>query len=272
MTFSILKKNKILKLILSLLAFCLGIHLLVYALQEKFIFLEKKLHADHKFYFDQVFEEHFFQLENGEKINALFFRTQDSLKGTILYFHGNAGNLDRWGQQAVAFTKRGYDVLMIDYRGYGKSDGVPSEINFYEDGQKAYDWLIPKSPPQSLIIYGRSIGSGVACHIAANNPARMLILETPFNNIKNVVEVRFPFLYLPRPFRHQFPNDKNIQQVNYPIHIFHGTKDKVVPYKNALQLKPHLKDDDYFYTIEDGRHSNLSQFDRFNQTLDKVLQ
>lgn len=219
-----------------------------------------------------VFEAFFLEHANGEKISAIYFETRETRKGDILYFHGNADNLDRWGDYAAALTSQGYNVLMIDYRGYGKSDGTPSEGHFYEDGQKAYDWIRQKSSAEDLIIYGRSIGTGVASHIAANNPAKLLILETPFNNMKDVAETRFPFLYLPFPFRHQFPSDEKLKYVKYPIHIFHGTKDEVVPYECAEKLKLVLKETDHFYTIENGGHKNLSIFESFNESLKTVLQ
>ncbi len=267
-----MKRNKILKIIFILLSIYIGLHFILYGLQEKLLFLEEKLHADYDFKFQQEFEEHFFDMENGERINAILFKTRDSLKGTILYFHGNAGSLKRWGRIAPTFTQRGYNILMIDYRGYGKSEGKPGEKAFYEDGQKAYDWIRQKVSSDNIILYGRSIGSGVACHIAVNNPAKMLILETPFNNIQDVVHTKYPFLYLGIPLRHQFPNDENLKKVDYPVHIFHGTKDRVVPYPCAAKLKHSLKATDQFYTIENGGHNNLSSdFPEFNQILDRIL-
>lgn len=263
--------RKPIRYLLLLFTAYLLVHVLVYALQEKFFFLEKALHAEHKFNFPFEFEEHFIASENGNRIDALYFKTQDSVKGTILYFHGNAGNLDRWGIYAPRFTKQGYHILMIDYQGYGKSEGHPSENAFYQDGQAAYDWIRQKTSAEQLIIYGRSIGSGVATHIAANNSAKTLILETPFNNMKDVVHTRFPFLYLKFPFRHQFPNDENLPKVDYPVHIFHGTKDRVVPYSCALKLKKQLQAKDHFYTIENGGHGDLIDYPPFNTTLSEIL-
>ncbi len=252
------------------LTYCL-LHILVYTFQSKFIFLEKSLHADHNFNFPGTVEEIYLVHENGDSINALYFKTKDSIRGELLYFHGNSKNLEYWGNEAVPFTNQGYNVLMIDYRGYGKSDGKPSEANLFEDGQLAYDWITKKANPQWLVIYGRSLGSGIASFVAGNNEANMLILETPFNNMKDVVQVRYPFLFLKLPFRHRFPNDEHIGRVNYPIHIFHGTNDKVVPFKCAEKLKPLLKTSDHFYTIEKGGHKNLSEFPAFNKKLNQIL-
>jgi len=271
-----LKINKPFRYILYLVAAYLLIHIVMYALQEKFFFLEEKLHVDHHFNFTQSntfdFEELFLKMENGDQINGLYFKTKDTVKGDILYFHGNAGNLDRWGTFAHRFTSKGYNILMIDYRGYGKSEGNASEANFYEDGQKAYDWILQKTEAQNLIIYGRSIGCGVATHIAANNPAKLLIMETPFNNMQDVAQTRYPFLILKLPLRHLFPNDQNLPKIKCPIHIFHGNKDKVVPYNCTLKLKDHLKPGDQFYTIKNAGHNDLINFPEFNKTLATILE
>ncbi len=271
-----MKINKPIRYTLYLAAVYLFIHIAAYALQEKFFFLEEKLHADHQFNFTNSnisdFEELFLPMENGDQVNGLYFKTKNTAKGDILYFHGNAGSLDRWGDYAHRFTAKGYNILMIDYRGYGKSDGKPSEANFYEDGQKAYDWIRQKSSAQNLIIYGRSIGCGVATHIASKNPAKLLIMETPFNSMHDVVQTRYPFLILKIPLRHRFPNDENLHKIDYPVHIFHGTKDKVVPYNCTLKLKKHFKSGDQFYTIKNAGHNDLINFPEFNKTLDMILE
>jgi pimeloyl-ACP methyl ester carboxylesterase len=266
-----LKLKKVLRYISVLLVAYIGIHFFLYAFQEKFFFLESSLYDDYKFNFTQDFEEHFFNLENGDRINALYFKTTDSIKGNMLYFHGNSRNLQRWGRVAPAYTKRGYNVLMIDFRGFGKSDGEPTEANLKEDGQLAYDWLKNNYPELPITIYGRSLGSGVAAHIAANNPAQQLILETPFNNLQDVVRTRYPFLFLNHPFRVIFPNDQNLQKVNYPVFIFHGTNDRIIPFECAEKLKDSLKSSDRFYTIEGGRHGNLGIFTQVKTALDEIL-
>ena len=266
-----MKLQKVIRFTAIVLIAYLGLHFFVYAFQEKFFFLETSLYEDYTFNFNQDFEEHFLSLENGDDINALYFKTTDSVKGNLLYFHGNSRNLQRWGRVAPEFTKRGYNVLMIDFRGYGKSDGEPSESNLNEDGQIAYDWLKNNYPDLSITIYGRSLGTGVATHVAANNPAKQLILETPFNNLQDVVRARYPFLFLIKPFRVLFPNDQNLRKVNYPVFIFHGTNDRIIPFECAEKLKASIKPNDRFYTIEGGRHGNLGAFSQVKSALDEIL-
>jgi len=142
------------------------------------------LAAEHLFQFDQPFEEYFIKTPDGETLNALLFKSPNTPKGFILYFHGNAGNLQRWGNYAIDFTELDYDILMVEYRGYGKSTGTPSEVDFYADAQVVLDWAKANIPFSRLIIYGRSLGSGVATQLAIKNSPDLLILETPFNELK----------------------------------------------------------------------------------------
>ena len=245
-------------------------NVLFFAFQKKIIFQPAKLHLDHPFNFEEPFQEFFIPIEN-QKINALYFKTRKDKKGVILYLHGNADNLDRWGNYASDFTQRGYDVLMIDYRGYGKSDGKVSEKNIYNDAEAAYEWLTKNSENQQIIIYGRSLGSAPASYLAARHQAKTLILETPFENMDCVDDNKLPLMSYLFQTKVKFPNDEYLQKVDFPIFIFHGTDDFIVPYDCAKSLEKLLKPGDKFITIEGGGHKNLNEFDLYNTQLDLIL-
>ena len=253
-----------------LLSSYLLLHFLFFAFQKKIIFQPEKLQSDYKFNFEEEFEEFFISVEN-EKINALYFKTNKENNGTILYLHGNADNMNRWGEYASDFTSRGYDVLMIDYRGYGKSEGKPTEANIYKDAEAAYQWLLQKTDSQQIIIYGRSLGSGPATYLAAKYEAKLLILETPFESIECVDDNKLPLMSFLFRTRVNFPNDQYIQKVDFPIYIFHGTEDFVVPYDCAKGLEAFLKPEDRFITIEGGGHKNLNEFETYYEQLDLIL-
>jgi uncharacterized protein len=120
-------------------------------------------------------------------ISALYFNA-DHPKGVVLYFHGNAGSLRSWGAVAASFVGRGYDVLMPDYRGYGKSSGwIASEQMLHDDAAVAYQYLLGRYPEDQIVVYGRSIGSGIATYLAKTHRPRMLILETPYFSLKEIV-------------------------------------------------------------------------------------
>jgi uncharacterized protein len=243
-----------------------------YVFQEKFIFQLKKLAKDYSFQFDQSFTEHFIKTEDGETLNALLFKSPTPPKGFILYFHGNAGSLQRWGQYAIDFTQLGYDILMIDYRGYGKSTGTPSEKDLYQDAQTVLNWSKKNIPFTRLIIYGRSLGTSVASQLATKHTPNLLILETPFDEFKSVVYAPFRPLLSLLPIRNHFPNNIFLKNVKCKKIIFHGTNDWVVPFSSALKLKPLLNSEDKFFVIEGGGHRNLRDFKEYHRALAEVLQ
>ncbi len=242
-----------------------------YLLQDKIIFQPDRLPLDYSFTFHQPYREYFIPTHDGENLNALLFNATQPSKGLILYFHGNADNLQRWGEYAVDFTNLGYDVLMPEYRGFGKSTGTPSEENLYADASLLLRWAQTNVPHSRLIIYGRSLGSAVASHLATEVTPALLILETPFDEIKGVVYPPFrPFLYF-LPTRHTFSNKQNLLRVKSRKAIIHGTDDWVVPLSSALKLKPQLGPKDQFVIIEEGGHKNLCDYDLYHATLKEVL-
>ncbi len=266
-----MKLQKVLRYLLLILTIYFVAVGLVYLFQKKIIFQGKRLAADHTFSFNQPFQEHHFRAQNGDQIHSLYFPTADTTKGAVLYLHGNADNLDRWGKHAHEFTSRGYAVLMIDYRSYGKSAGVPSELALYEDAELAYDWLSARFPVEQMVIYGRSLGTGVASHLATQRSARLLVLETPFNHIACPIREKVPWLWLLFDFQHRFLTDSRLAKVDYPVWIFQGTKDKVVPMDCAEQLKPLLKDPARFVVLENGGHRGLDTFNLYQETMDVLF-
>ncbi|MCH5715632.1 alpha/beta hydrolase [Niabella hibiscisoli] len=124
--------------------------------QQKLIFRPEKLEASYQFSFDRAFKELHFQRADGAMLNALYF-TVAQPKGVILYFHGNKGSLKRWGTIASAFTQYNYNVLVMDYRSYGKSTGELSEVNLQNDARFFYKELQKQFPEDHIIVYGRSL-------------------------------------------------------------------------------------------------------------------
>lgn len=239
-------------------------------LQRSFILHPKKLDKSHEFDFNFNYEEKTFPIEEGS-IHAIHAKTSEISKGVVLYFHGNADNLDRWGQNCEDFTNRGYDVIMMDYRGFGKSDGRSTEETMYEDAKTIYNYAINQYDQENIIIYGRSIGSGVATHLAETRAANQLMLETPFYSLQDVVKEKYPFILLVVKLKFEFPNFKNIEKLETPIHIFHGTKDRIVPYISADKLRPFLKENDSFLTVDGAGHKDIPTYEVYQSRLDSLL-
>ena len=240
--------------------------------QNWIIFQPKKLALNYKFQFDTPFEERFFQVNGGDSINTIFIKSlQQPSKGVVLYFHGNADNLQRWANYHKDLTSRGYDFFVMDYRGYGKSSGKPSEQFLYEDARFFYDFLRKTYDSTQIVIYGRSLGTGIAAQLASQVSAKCLILETPYNNINCALAKHIFLNQLPYSLDCKLETERFLPIIKCPILAFHGTSDWVIPYACAKKIIPLLRKKDKFITIEGGGHKNLSQYSMFQENLDEIL-
>ena len=245
---------------------------MIYFFQEKLIFLPTKLAPDFSYSFAQPHKEFFLTAADGAQLNAIHFK-QNNPKGVILYFHGNAGDLSRWGTITEFFVEKHYDVIVMDYRTYGKSTGAISETALHEDAQLFYDYTLKQYTEDAIIIYGRSLGTGIASRLASKNKPYKLILETPFFNLMDVAQDRFPFLPLKWLLKYQFASHEYVQDVGCPIFIFHGTEDGVISYDSGKRLFTSLeKQEKKMYTIEGGGHNNLVTFEVYQKGIDEALE
>lgn len=240
----------------------------MYFRQEIFIFRPDKLSPDYTYEFEKA-DEIWLTNTSGEKINALHFKT-DTPKGVILYFHGNAGALDKWGNVAEDFTSKNYDVFIIDYPGYGKSEGRISEKKLFENALIAYNYIDRNYKANEIIIYGRSIGTGIATELASKVKAKLLILEAPFFRLDDLIGEWMRFLPNNILLRYPLRNDLHVQEVDFPIWVFHGTADKVVPLKSGLKLEKYLQNDHYII-IQNGGHNDLNQYEEYHDSLKRIL-
>lgn len=258
---------------LTLTSLVVAIYAGLYLLQDSIIFQSTSLERSHVFEFDVPFDEHFIPVsnENGstDSLNALWFHADSLARGTILYFHGNRGNLRRWGQYASKLTRYGYDVLVIDYRGYGKSTGSPSERNLYADADATYQFVRRRTNGR-FVLYGRSLGSAVASYLATATKPDVLILETPFDEIRGVLQPYSQTLAGLLPLKYSLSNADHLRQATCRTIIFHGTNDRIVPLRSAERLREFVAQDD-FIVIEGGTHRNLSTFPQYEEKLKKVL-
>ena len=240
-------------------------------LQEKLIFLPTTLPQDYHYSFSTPFEEISLSAPDGAKLNALWFKRQES-RGLILYFHGNAGNLSRWGEIVQPLVWKGYEVLVMDYRTYGKSTGKLSEQALYADAQLFYDLGKEHYPENEIILYGRSLGTGIATRLAAENAPDLLLLETPFYSLLDIGARRFPWLPVSWFIKYPFKSYESVKDVQCPVRIFHGTEDRVVPFDSGRKLFHSIPGrNKEFFTIEGGGHNNLAAFPSFQEAVNAVL-
>lgn len=243
----------------------------VYLIQERFIFKPEKLKQDFKYKYEAPFTELFFDVEPGVRINGLHF-TVDKPLGLILYFHGNSRSIKGWAKYAKDFYRYKYDVVLVDYRGFGKSTGKRNEKDMLNDMQFVYKSLAAQYDEQHLIVYGRSLGSGFAAKVASDNKPRYLILDAPYFSFKKVVERFLPILPMRLLLRFQLRTDLWIKKVSCHTYILHGTKDWLIPISNSEKLQalnPRLIT---LIRIQGGGHNNLPTFNEYHNFIRDILQ
>lgn len=232
--------------------------------------MPEKLQQDFQFKYDIPFREYFFDIEPGVRINALhFFR--ESPKGLLLYFHGNTKSIKGWAKYARDFYRYDYDVVLVDYRGFGKSTGKRSEQKMLSDMQFVYDKLQAQYTEDHLIVYGRSMGSGFATKLACDNHPRYLILDSPYFNFLKVIERFLPMLPVRIVLRFQLRTDKWLPDVQCHTYIIHGTKDRLIPIRHSEKLQKINPKKITLIRIVGGRHNNLPSFDEYHNFIRDIL-
>lgn len=240
----------------------------LYFFQESLLFLPTQLERDFEYSFENKFEE--INLVNHEvSLNGLHFKVENP-KGVILYFHGNAGNLSRWGEIVQPLLRFNYDLIVMDYRSYGKNKGEFSEAAMYEDAQVFYDYAKNYFPESEIVLYGRSLGTTFATQMAAKNNPAQLILETPFHSIASVAENRFPIFPIDLLLKYPFETYKMVPQVKCPTLILLSQNDRVVGYENGLQLSKLFKKANVI-TLKNANHNNQSEFELYWSSLGEFL-
>jgi pimeloyl-ACP methyl ester carboxylesterase len=263
-------KKFILKFLTAILVIYIMVCVLLYFFQEKLIFFPKQLSKEYSFHFDQKFEERSIETDDGKILSGLLFRA-DSSKGLIFYLHGNAGSLSSWGRVASTYTDLNYDVFMLDYRGYGKSEGeISSQKQLYEDIQTAYDEMKKEYAEDNTIVLGYSIGTGLASRLASENNPNLLILQAPYYSLTDMM--RHTFSIIPTfILKYKFETNKYLEDCNMPVVIFHGDRDEVIYYGSSLKLKDEFKNKVTLITLKGHGHNGMTDNEDYRKALKQIL-
>ncbi|MFD2822917.1 alpha/beta hydrolase [Lacinutrix iliipiscaria] len=229
-----------------------------YFKQERFFFNPKHLDENYVFEFTEPFEEVNIEVEKDLFLNAVLFKAEVS-KGVILYFHGNAGAIHDWGKRAHLFLENNYDVLFVDYRDYGKSEGCYSNSDqLLSDAQKVYNYTKTQYSEDEITVLGFSLGSGMASYVASKNKPKMLILNAPYYSWKTLIAEEIAPPVPKYIIRYDIPSYQFIKEVTCPIHICYGTRDFLIhPETNAKKLKAIQPDQITLHPITDAGHNGL---------------
>jgi uncharacterized protein len=259
--------NTVKTIVLVILAIYVSCIILLYLIQTKLIFFPEKL--PHSFKYTSSGYELFLETSDHEKINALFF--QGPRSEVILYCHGNAGSLENWQFVGEELQDAGYSVLIFDYRGYGKSSGKISEEGFYYDASACYEYLRERYQEDRIIIYGRSIGTGVAVDLCAKAKVKGLILEAPYTSLVNLANEKFGFFFPGFYLRTRFDNLGKINQIKCPLLLIHGTEDSLIPASESQKLFHSFNGEKKLFLVEGGGHNDLSSFSEYQKIINSEL-
>ena len=252
---------------------CLAIYALIllvlYLVQERLLFFPTQLEKTYKYTFSNVFQEKDIEVEQGVALNTLLFQAANP-KGVVLFFHGNGGALDGWGRGAHVFTRNHFDVLYVDYRGYGKSDGViRSEAQLLRDGQVLYEYVKSMYGEDKIILSGTSMGTGIAAKLAADNPPQTLILHAPYYSLKSLIQekVRFVPSFI---IRYRLETHNVLKDKKYPIILFHGDRDQVIPVDHAKRLKEENPEIE-LHILKGVGHNDIETHPAYRRRMEQIL-
>ncbi|MEO9886967.1 MAG: alpha/beta fold hydrolase [Balneola sp.] len=264
-------KKSLLTTLLTLCILYVAVCIYFYSIQNSILFIPRPLPADHSYSYDFNFEERFFETTDNARIHAIHAKVEDSAKGLVIYFHGNAGNNDTSPAKFSLFMNEGYDVLYPDYRGFGKSTGsLKNEDDLVGDMKLLYSEIIKEYDESSIFLLGYSMGSGIAAQVAAENDPKGLMIWTPYYSMVDMKNASYPFLpsFL---VRYPLRTDLALQKIEEPITIFYAAKDQVLPVDRAIKLNKFLDGNDQHFMLKGQGHNGVFFNEEVRKRVPEIL-
>ncbi|MEP7183064.1 MAG: alpha/beta fold hydrolase [Betaproteobacteria bacterium] len=241
----------------------------LYVAQEHLIFRGIPLPADHRFYFDTRFEEVRIPV-SGASLDALHFRQPDP-RGLVFYLHGNAGNLETWTTGLDFYRQVNYDLFIFDYRGYGKSTGrIGSEDELNADVRAAWDSIAPAYRGKPIVVFGRSLGTGLAARLARDVDPALLVLVTPYTSLAAAAKRAYP-LTPEWLLRYPLRTDALIGDVRSPMLLLHGAQDTLIPLADSERLVTLTRSPAELVVVPGAGHNDMHRFASYLDALAERL-
>ena len=254
----------------TILLFYIGFSIFFYLFQHYFFFRPELLQKSFQYKYPFPFEELNFEMEDGGRINCIYFRVPNS-RGIVYYLKGNSKSIKGWGKFAKDFVSNGFDFFMMDYRGFGKSRGHRTEQTLFNDAQFVYNWITERYAEDRIVVFGRSLGSGIAARIASWNRPRLLVLDSPYYSFYHNIR-RYLFLFpVQWILRYKIRTDQFLKVVKCPVHLIHGTRDRIFPISHSEKLAAINPDNIHLHRIEGGGHNSLPNFPEFYEIIYDLL-
>jgi hypothetical protein len=203
-------------------------------------------------------EEVWIRAGDGVRLNAFYFSNPSSRK-VLLWFHGNAENIGYGLEQMKAFTELGVNILEVDYRGYGKSEGKPDEVGLYRDAEAAYRYLLEarRFQPEDVIFFGQSLGGAVAVELASRHPCGGLVLQSTFTSARDMARRMFAIPFFAFAIKSRFDSIGKMARVRAPVLIVHGTNDEIVPFAMGQKLYALAPEPKQFLAVAGAGHNDV---------------
>jgi uncharacterized protein len=258
-----------LSLLMTVAALYGGVLALLWWGQEKLLFQPTPLPADHRFAVDADVHERFIDVP-GARLSALHLQLARP-RAVVFYLHGNAGNLDSWFVNAEFWRRMNVDLFMIDYRGYGKSSGrITSQAQLQADARAAWATLAPRYAGVPLVLFGRSLGTGLAADLAAELQPALTVLVSPYVSLQTLATEHYR--WVPSAvLRYPMPTDEWLPRVKGPVLLIHGERDTLIPPSHSDRLAakvPHAR----VLKVPDAGHNDLQQFGPYLDGLRAALE
>lgn len=260
------KKALMILLAIPILYFLTGAYLCFNI--DRIAFVPTTMDKDEPYVFDFPFTERFIMANEKDSVSILYSQTELKSKGLILFFHGNSSDLRGWGQMSPQFHKNGYDVVMVDYPGFGKSSGKHTEQGLYDTADRLYKWAEKKYDSKDMVIVGRSIGSIPASYLASKRKVKRVILETPLANMGKLIKEKFRFAPICKKMYGRFAVDKWLEQTKNEVHIIRSENDQLIKAKSNETI---IEFADSHFMVEGAEHGNLGTFDSYQKRLSELL-
>ena len=201
------------------------------------------------------YKEVFIEVDKDLKLKSWFLEKDLKKNKTILYFHGNAGDLTNRVHKLNELNKLDVNILIISWRGFSGNQGKPTEKNLYNDARKSVEWLNETGVTnKNIILYGESLGTGVATELGQNNSFSGIVLESPFTSIADAAKIYYPYLPVNLLLKDRYDTIKKIKNIKIPVLIMHGKKDNIVPFFMGEKLYQMANEPKYKYFSEEDDH------------------
>jgi uncharacterized protein len=236
--------------------------------QERLLFHPEPLPADTRLAVEPDVHERFVAVP-GARLSVLELRLP-APRGVVFFLHGNAGNLQSWFTDTDFYRSAGFDLVMPDYRGYGKSTGrIESEAQLHADMAAVWQGVAPRYAGKRVVIYGRSIGTGLAAELAAAVQPDLTVLVSPYASIAGLARGHYPWL-LPQVVRYPLRTDRTLERIRGPLLLVHGDRDEIIPFSESTKLQavaPRAR----LTRIAGGGHNDLQDLPAYRQAMAEAL-